>query len=111
MIVSSLRPNLYVGSVRGGVGVTQDVSVFEILGVGTHLKVLFEGFLALDGGEGRRVDGWGGVWVGHGVGVGLEVVGWVQCWRSDGWHVGGMFIVGRATSAGSSRALVNTASV
>ncbi len=39
------------------------------------------------------------LWVGFSVG------------GSGGWHVGGMFIVGRATSAGSSRALVYTASV
>ena len=47
--------------VRCGVCVTQDVSVFEILDVGTRLEVLFEGFLALDGREGGGVDGgWGG---------------------------------------------------
>ena len=46
--------------VRGGVGVAQDVSVLEVLDVGTLLEVLFEGFLPLEGGERRRVDGGGG---------------------------------------------------
>ena len=54
------------GALRRGVCVTQDVAVFEILGVGTHLQVLFEGFLTLDGGEGRLVDLGGCVFVGHG---------------------------------------------
>lgn len=53
--------------------VAQDVPVLEILGVGTHLEVLFEGFLTLDGGEGRLVDGGGGgVFVGH--------FGGLVCW-------------------------------
>ena len=52
-------------NVRSGVGVTEDVSVLEILGVGAHLQVFFEGFLAVDGGEGGRVDGGVGVFVCH----------------------------------------------
>lgn len=53
--------------VRSGVCVAQDVAVLEILGVGTHLQVLFEGFLPVDWGEGRLVyDGGVGGWVCHG---------------------------------------------
>ena len=55
--------------VRSGVCVAQDVAVLEILGVGTHLQVLFEGFLSVEWGEGRLVDEGGGgvgVWVCHG---------------------------------------------
>ena len=44
-------------NVRSGVGVAEDVSVLEVLGVGAHLEVFFEGFLAVDGGEGGLVDG------------------------------------------------------
>lgn len=51
--------------VRCGVCVAQNVPVLEILGVGTHLQVFFEGFLALDGGEGGLVDGGSGVFVCH----------------------------------------------
>lgn len=62
---------------RRGICITQDVPVLEILGVGTHLQVFFEGFLALDGGEGRLVDGGGGGFVCH-------VYGWRSrglCWK------------------------------
>lgn len=34
----------------------EDVAVFEVLSVGAGLEVLFEGLLALDGGERRFVD-------------------------------------------------------
>lgn len=51
--------------IRCGVCVTQDVPILEILDVGTHLEVFFEGFLTLDGGEGRLVDRGGGVFIRH----------------------------------------------
>ena len=41
---------------RGCTGVVKDVAVFEVLGVGACLEVLFEGLLTLEGGEGRLVD-------------------------------------------------------
>lgn len=58
----------WVVYVRSGVCVAQDVAVLEVLGVGAHLQVLFEGFVLVDGGEGRLVDEGGGVgvWVCHG---------------------------------------------
>ena len=40
------------GSLRGGVGVEEDVAVFEVFGVGAHLEVFLEGVLALDRGDG-----------------------------------------------------------
>lgn len=63
------------GCVRCGVRVTQNVSVFEILGVGTHLEVSFKGILAFDGGEAAfRGGGWGGHdcvgWLGEGGALG-----------------------------------------
>lgn len=44
------------GSLRGCVCLREDVSVFEILGIGAHLEVFLEGFFALDGGDGGVFD-------------------------------------------------------
>ena len=41
---------------RGCVALREDVSVLEILGIGAHLEVFFEGFFALDGGDGGVFD-------------------------------------------------------
>lgn len=70
--------------IRGCVGVVEDVAVFEVLGVGAHLEVLFEGFLALDGGEGRLVNGDLGTC--HGVCLCLcqsVCGGMLCCWGSE----------------------------
>lgn len=80
------------GNVRSGVCVAQDVAVLEILGVGTHLQVLFEGFLPFDWGEGRLVhEGGVGVWVGHGFWWMVELC--VFDW--GGWGGGRCLISGR----------------
>lgn len=41
---------------RGCIGLRENVSVLEILSVGAHLEVFFEGFFALDGGDGGVFD-------------------------------------------------------
>lgn len=55
---------------RRSVRVQQDIPVFEILRVGPCLEVLLEGVAALEGGDGRGVDGGVRGCVGHGCGEG-----------------------------------------